>query len=234
MGIFDRMGKVVSSNINALLDKGEDPRKSLNLIVDEMTDQIRAAKKEVVEALGAEKVLGKKVAEADEEVAKWERRAELALKSEDEKLARDALKQKKRVTAERDRAEATRAEQRGVVLNMKKELERMEAKLEELKARKGTIAGEMKRAKAEPGDALAAGPGGGAFAEFRRMEDKIDQRRAEVAAHSEVEEALSNGNMSDAQVEAKFAALEGGRGGPGGDADMDDEIARLKKKLRIE
>ena len=32
MGIFDRMGKVVSSNLNALLDKAEDPRKSLDLI----------------------------------------------------------------------------------------------------------------------------------------------------------------------------------------------------------
>ncbi len=237
MGIFDRMGRVISSNINALLDKGEDPRKSLDLIIQEMTEQLRGAKKEIVEALGNEKVLGKKVTDLDDELAKWERRAELALKAEDEKLARDALKQKKRVTVERDRAEALRAEQRGVVVNMKREMERMEAKLEELKARKGTIAGEMKRAKQGSADALgASGPGGGAFAEFKRMEEKIDEQRATVAAHAEVEEALNDGGMSDAQLEAKFAALEGGKGGSGGaggDPELDDEIARLKKKLRI-
>ena len=36
MGIFDRMGKVISSNFNALLDKAEDPRKSIDLTLDEM------------------------------------------------------------------------------------------------------------------------------------------------------------------------------------------------------
>src|ERR1051326_924588 len=126
MGIFDRMGKVISSNVNALLDKAEDPKKSLDLIVDDMKDQIREAKKELVVGGAAEKVLPKKVENLDAEVEKWERRAELALKAEDEKLAREALVQKKRVVGERDRAEAMRAEQRSAVLTMKSELDRME------------------------------------------------------------------------------------------------------------
>src|SRR5688500_7491817 len=151
MGIFDRMGKVISSNVNALLDKAEDPKKSLDLIVEEMKDQIRAARKELVEGVAAEKVLRKKVDDLDAEAEKWERRAELALKAEDEKLAREALVQKKRVVGERDRAEALRAEQRSAVLNMKSELERMENKQQELESRKGTLAAQMKQAKAGGG-----------------------------------------------------------------------------------
>ena len=54
-------------------------------------------------------MLRKKVDDLDAEVEKWERRAELALKADDEKLAREALVQKKRVVGERDRAEAMRA-----------------------------------------------------------------------------------------------------------------------------
>lgn len=238
MGIFDRMGKVISSNVNALLDKAEDPKKSLDLIVEEMKDQIRAAKKELVEAVGAEKVLRKKVDELDAEVEKWERRAELALKAEDEKLAREALVQKKRVVAERDRAEALRAEQRSTVLNMKAELERMEAKQEELESRKGTLAAQMKQAKAGGGaEGLGQrGSGGGAFAEFRRMEDHIEGKVAEAAAHGEIDEALRGGGMSASELESKFAQLEG-KGSPepgsaGGQA-VDDELAALKKKLRI-
>ncbi len=69
MGIFDRMGKVISSNVNALLDKAEDPKKSLDLVVEEMHDQIKAARKELVEGVSAEKVLRKKVDELDAEVA---------------------------------------------------------------------------------------------------------------------------------------------------------------------
>jgi phage shock protein A len=236
MGIFDRMGRVISSNINSLLDKAEDPRKSLDLTIGEMEESIRAAKKEIVESLATQKILAKKVEEQDHEVEKWEKRAELALKSGDEELAREAIKHKKRVIADRDRAEAQRAEQRGVVLTMKREMERMENKLEELKSRKGTIASEMRRAKADP--LATSGPGGKAFEEFRRMEQKIDEQRAGAEAMGEVDAALKDG-LSETELEAKFAQLEG-RGfssdatpGAKGADPIDDEIARLKKKLRI-
>ena len=239
MGIFDRMGRVISSNVNALLDKAEDPRKSVELIVDEMKEQIRSAKKELVEGVASEKVLRKKVEDLDAEVEKWDKRAELALNADDEKLAREALVQKKRVVGERDRAEALRAEQRSAVLNMKAELERMEAKQEELAHKKGTIAAQLKQAKAGGGAeglGAKAGVGAGAFAEFRRMEEKIDGVAAEVAAAREVDDALNDGGLSEAELESKFARLEGKGGGDGdrpGGAEVDDELAALKKKIRI-
>ncbi|MDI1428960.1 MULTISPECIES: PspA/IM30 family protein [Polyangium] len=239
MGIFDRMGKVISSNVNALLDKAEDPKKSVDLIVEEMKDQIRAARKELVEAVAAEKVLRKKVDEIDADTAKWERRAELALKAGDESLAREALVQKKRIIAERDRAEALRAEQRAAALNMKRELERMEQKQQELEARKGTIASQLQQAKAGGGaEGLGArGSSGGAFAEFRRMEDKIEGKVAEVAAARELDDALRGGGMSDVELESKFAQLEGGgtisKDGKPSNPEIDDELAALKKKIRI-
>ena len=237
MGIFDRMGKVISSNVNALLDKAEDPKKSLDLVVEEMKDQLKAAKKELVEGVAAEKVLRKKVDELDADVQKWERRAELAVKAGDEKLAREALVQKKRVVGERDRAEALRAEQRAAVLNMKAEMERMEQKQQELAARKGTLAAQLKQARAGGGaEGLGAKSSGSAFSEFRRMEDQIESHVAEVAAHKEVEEAMQDGGLSREDLEAKFARLEHGGGSSGeksGSPEIDDELAALKKKVRI-
>ncbi|MFT3775143.1 MAG: PspA/IM30 family protein [Minicystis sp.] len=238
MGIFDRMGKVISSNVNALLDKAEDPKKSLDLVVEEMKDQIKAAKKELVEGVAAEKVLRKKVDDLDTDVQKWERRAELALKAGDEKLAREALVQKKRVVGERDRAEALRAEQRSAVLNMKAELERMEQKQEELAAKKNTLAAQLKQARAGGGaEGLGAKSGSSAFTEFRRMEDQIESHVAEVAAHKEVEEAMQDGGLSREDLEAKFARLEHGGGSKTGEKsgspEIDDELAALKKKIRI-
>ncbi|HEY4119744.1 MAG TPA: PspA/IM30 family protein [Byssovorax sp.] len=239
MGIFDRMGKVISSNMNALLDKADDPRKSLDLVVEEMKEQIKAARKELVEGVAAEKLLRKKVDDLDAESDKWERRAELALKASDEKLAREALVQKKRVVGERDRAEALRAEQRSAVLNMKAELERMEAKQQDVAARKGALAQQMRQAKTGGGvETLGAkGTGGGAFAEFKRMEDEIDDAAAKVSAHKEIEEAMTGGGLSSAELESKFAQLEHGGGpkspdGKGG-ADIDSELDALKKKIRI-
>jgi phage shock protein A len=238
MGIFDRMGQVISSNVNALLDKAEDPRKSVEHAISEMSDALRQAKQEIVEALGTQKRLGMKTEEIDKEIAKWEQRAELALKSNDEALAREALKQKKRLVTERDRVEAVQAEQRGIVLTMKREMERMEAKLGELKARKTTVVAELARGKRAATDPTAlTAPGGKAFEKFREMEDRIEQQRSQVSAYSEVEEALRDGRPTEADLEARFAELEGRgvtpSGAPAGDG-LDDEIARLKKKLRIE
>src|SRR4051794_26396016 len=140
MGIFDRMGKVISSNVNSLLDRAEDDKKLLELNLEEMGEQLRAGQKDVISAVAAEKQLRKRADDLKVEVDKWEKRAELAVKSDDEALAREALRQKKRAEGEHEIAERARVEQRDTALKMKAELEHMEAKLEELKLRKGTIA----------------------------------------------------------------------------------------------
>ena len=131
MGIFDRMGKVISSNFNGLVDSLQDPRKSVEQTLLDMQEQIRAARREVVSAVAAEKQLRGKLEELDAQAAKWASRAELAVKTNDDELAREALMQKKRVTGERDRAEALRGEQRAAAHEMKAELERDARRLRE-------------------------------------------------------------------------------------------------------
>src|SRR5260370_11242801 len=123
MGIFDRMGKVIQSNLNALLDKAEDDKKLIELNLDEMDGQIKAGHKEVVEAVAAEKQLRKKADDLRADVERWDKRAELALKSGDEALAREALKQKKRVSTELEDADKARADQRDTALRMNEGLQ---------------------------------------------------------------------------------------------------------------
>jgi phage shock protein A len=242
MGIFDRMGKVISSNFNALLDKAEDPRKSIDLTLDEMHQQLKAARQEVVRSVAAEKQLRKKVGELDEQVTTWEKRAELAVRHGDDELAREALMQKRRATGERDRAEALRAEQRGNALEMKRELERMEAKVDEITARKGTLVAQAQQAKLGAETSGSTRVGGGAFAEFRRMEDQIEGVETALLAQNEVDSALRNESptgLSRADIEARFRELEGsGKYAEPGKASptsvVDDELSALKKKIRID
>src|SRR5215472_15438031 len=112
MGIFDRMGKVISSNVNSLLDKAEDQRKLLDLTIEEMDEQLKRGQQEVVAAVAAEKQLKKKCEDLKADQERWDKRAELALKAGDEALAREALKQKKRVSGELEATERSRAAQR--------------------------------------------------------------------------------------------------------------------------
>jgi phage shock protein A len=240
MGIFDRMGKVISSNVNSLLDKAEDQKKLLELNLEEMDEQLKRAQQEVISAVAAEKQLKKRVDDLGAEQAKWDKRAELALKSGDEALAREALKQKKRITGELDATEKARVSQRNVALTMKEELERMREKFAEIKTRKATIAARAAQAQAGGGaEGLGAKGGSSAFDNFRKMEEKIEGKEAEAHAMAEVDEALGH-TAKQEDLEAKFRDLEtslgsgkGGGGKEGGGSDVDDELAALKKRIRV-
>src|SRR5579863_736977 len=151
MGIFDRMGKVIQSNLNSLLDRAEDDKKLVELNLDEMDSQIKAGHQEVVQAVAAEKQLRKKADDLKADVERWDKRAELALKSGDEALAREALKQKKRVRGEAEAAASALVGQRDIALKMKEDLERMRTKLAELKLRKGTIVARAQQSRGGAG-----------------------------------------------------------------------------------
>jgi phage shock protein A len=237
MGIFDRMGKVISSNVNALLDRAEDDGKLLELNLEEMGEQLKAGRQDVIAAVAAEKQLRKKADDLKVDIEKWEKRAELALKSDDEALAREALKQKKRTEAEYENAEKARADQRDVAIKMKEELERMEEKLDALKMRKGTLAARAQQARAGGGsESLGSRGGSSAFDNFRKMEEKIEGREQESLAMAEVEDAIGNG-PDKRDLEDKFRDLERGLGGKEGgtkkDAEIEDELAALKKRIRV-
>ncbi len=235
MGIFDRMGKVIQSNLNSLLDKAEDDKKLIELNLDEMDEQIKAGHLELVQAVAAEKQLRKKCDELRVEVERWDTRAELALKGGDEALAREALKQKKRARGELETVEKALLEQGDAAIRMKGELERMRSKLADLKLRKGAFVSRAQHARSgAASEQLGSKGSSSAFDNFRRMEEKIQGREVEGAAMAEVEEALQKGEKPE-DLEAKFRDLERKTGQAGGAAasEIDDDLAALKKRIRV-
>ncbi|MDP9036709.1 MAG: PspA/IM30 family protein [Myxococcota bacterium] len=233
MGIFDRVGKVIQSNLNSLLDRAEDDKKLIELNFEEMDEQIKAGHQEIVQAVAAEKQIQKKADDLRVEVDRWDRRAELALKGGDEELAREALKQKKRASGELENVEKARLEQGDAAIRMKGELERMKTRLADLKLRKGAFISRAHQARGAAGaEQLGSKGGGGAFENFRRMEEKIQGREVEGAAMAEVEETLGKSSKVE-DLEAKFRALERKTGDGGPPSEIDDDLAALKKRIRI-
>ncbi len=110
MGIFSRMNTVIKSNLNALVDKAEDPEKLISQTVIDMKAEVKRAKRDLVTTLGVAKRLDKEAAEVAEEVKSWEKKAVLALKSGDDTLARGVealLATRADLTADLERAFAT-------------------------------------------------------------------------------------------------------------------------------
>lgn len=219
MGVFDRFNRVLKSNLNSLVDRAEDPGKLLDQTVDDMETELKRSKKDLVTQLGTAKRLEKKAEEAEAEVRSWEDKAVLALRSGDEALAREALKMKQRTKASVESVRKQADVALGAARQLQSTLEQIEAKIEDLKARKGTLAAQVRRAR-------DSGAGGGRFgAEALNGLDQLSGRIDQLEAEVEASDIL--GDPERAAVDAKFRQLEKKTGG----AVVEDELAALKRKL---
>ena len=224
MGIFSRLNRVIKSNLNALIEQAEDPDKMIGQTVTDMKSALKRARKDLIEALGSAKRLDKKERDLEQEAVDWEQKAILALEQDDDDLAREALRRKARAHREANNVRAQAAAQATAADAMKAQLERIEDKLDDLKARQKTLAAQVRQARTQqPDPALTSGDrlGGGAFADLERMADQIDQLDAEVEAHEVLDDPKR------AAMDARFRAL----GSQEGEDDVDDELAALKSKL---
>lgn len=222
MGILGRLGTVIKSNLNSLVDQAEDPEKLISQTILDMEEEVKKARRELVTTLGTAKRLEKKAVELEQEAVSWEEKAALAIRQNDEDLAREALKRKLRARTEADRTRAQAAAQATSADEMKATLDRVEQKIDDLKARRSTLASQVRQARSEPSPLATEGRfASGPFAELERMGGQIDQLDAEVEVHS----VLDDPNRQ--AVDARFRELEKGTAG----SQVEDELASLKKKL---
>ncbi len=103
MGIFTRFRDIVSANINAMLDRAEDPEKLIRLMIREMEDTLVELKASCACAMAETRKVERLLAEARDRERQWEDRAELAVRKGRDDLAREALTEKRRYA---DRAAA--------------------------------------------------------------------------------------------------------------------------------
>jgi phage shock protein A len=90
MGLFSRLGTLIRSNINELINKAEDPEKMLNQVLVDMKQQLIEAKKQVAVAIADEKRIKKQWEQEAAKASEWEKKAMLAIKAGDDNLARAA------------------------------------------------------------------------------------------------------------------------------------------------
>jgi len=96
MGIFTRVRDVVSSNVNAMLDKAEDPEKLVKMMIREMEDTLVGLKRACAEAMAARKRAERQKAALAAKAEQWTDRAKLAVDKGRDELAREALMERRK------------------------------------------------------------------------------------------------------------------------------------------
>jgi len=223
MGIFSRLGTLIKSNINDMISKAEDPEKMLSQVLVDMKQQLIEAKKQVAVSIADEKRLKKQYEDEEQKAKDWERKAMMAVRANDDVLAREALARK----GEHDESAGVLQKQwtlqRDAVEKLKDSLRALNNKIEEAKRKKNILVARKKRAEAQKTihETMSGLKDQSAFETFDRMAAKIDQLEAEADAGAEIA-----GQLTGDTLEAKFDKLEQGAG-------ADHQLAELKAKMGL-
>jgi phage shock protein A len=223
MGIFSRIATLIKSNLNDLISRSEDPEKMLNQIVVDMNEQLVEARKQVASSIADEKRLEKQAHEETNKAAEWERRAMLALRANDENLAKEALARKKEHETLRDQFQDQWQKQKHAVEQLKLALRALNNKIEEAKRKKNLLIARKKRAEAQRtiSETMSGLRNASAFEAFDRMAGNIERMEAESEAAAEMHEQFTGDTLAH-----KFNELEATHG-------VDDELVQLKRKMGL-
>jgi len=216
MGIFSRFADIVNSNINAILDKAEDPEKMVRLIIQEMEDTLVEVRSTSAKTLAEKKELVRRVDTLKAQVSDWQDKAELALSKDRDDLARSALLEKQKsadavaaVESELDHVESH-------IEKLQQEVTTLQEKLADAKARQKAIILRQRSAESrlEVKKALDSSKVDDALNRFERYEIKIDGLESQIESYDLGKQTLAD-EIADLQKNEK----------------IDDELAELKKKL---
>ena len=146
MGIFTRFSDIVNSNINAILDKAEDPEKIVRLMIQEMEDTLVEVRSAAARSIADKKDLNRKLGQLEQERDDWDAKAELALRKSREDLARAALVEKSRATSAADIIRADYAAVDEGLAKLNDDISRLEKKLDDAKTRQKALLARHKTA----------------------------------------------------------------------------------------
>lgn len=139
MGIFSRFTDIVNSNINAILDKAEDPEKLVRLMIQEMEDTLVEVRSAAARAIADKKELKRKLGTLESEADDWKRKAELAVDKQRDDLARAALAEKARVGASLKALQSQHDVAGDALQKLNADIVRLEEKLSDAKTRQQAI-----------------------------------------------------------------------------------------------
>ena len=204
MALLERVSTLIRANLTDLIEKAEDPQKTIKQVILDMENQLIQVKTQVAVAMADQHLLEKKRKEMEQKAAEWMQKAEYAVEKDNDELAKAALG---RSVNHRKMAEAFKqqeADQKTQAELLKTSLKTLGEKLVEANAKRDLLMAQHRRERglSRVGDAQIA---------FEQHSRKVSSDRIQVEAETLIGD----------EVEEKFASME-----------QEDQIGRLLAELK--
>ncbi len=217
MGIFSRLSDIINANLNAVLDRAEDPEKMIRQMVHEMEDTLVEVRSNAARMIADRKSIERRRGRLGEAQSEWQRKAELAVTKGREDLARAALIEKAKLAGDLKSLDEELVHLDEALLKYEDDIAKLETKLGEAKAKQKVIvarhatAASRLKVRRQVHDRRIDD----AFVRFEQMERRVDRVEGEV-------EAFDLGRARTLAEEIDDLA---------GGAAVDEELAALKARL---
>ena len=214
MGIFTRFRDIISSNINAMLDRAEDPEKLIKLMIREMEDTLVEIKAACAGAMAGSKKAQRQLETLNSRVRYWEEKAELAVTKGRDDLAREALIEKRRYTRRKQDLDDELTDHENLIAQYQDDIRQLEEKLKSARDKQRILvqrhihAAKKKRAQEE----IRRIDSSDAIMKFDELENRIERMESEAdlvnfAKKSTLEEELDRLSV-DEEIEEELQAMK--------------------------
>jgi len=217
MGIFSRVRDIISSNINSMLDRAEDPEKLVRLMIQEMEDTLVEIKASCAGAMANRKKVQRGFEEAQTRAAGWGEKAQIAVSRGREDLAREALLERRRWRERADSLEQQLIKIEGLIGQYQDDIVQLEEKLNAAREKQRVLiqrhirAQRSRRAQEE----IRRVDTTDAWVRFQQFENRIERMEAEA-------DLVNYGRKPT--LEEELGSLEG-------DEEIEKELQNLKVSL---
>lgn len=225
MGIIARFKDIMSANINALLDKCEDPAKMIDEYMRKVTEQLAEVKKETSGVMAEEKRTKRLLDENNEQVAKYDGLARKALEAGNENDARVFLEKKQEFTLagvdlkkSYDIAHENAVKMREMHDKLTKDIGTLEQRRKSVKSKIAVAKTQEKINEVTASMDVASN----SMKAFERMEAKADRILDEANSMAELNEEPEDPSID---LEAKYSSTS---------ATVEEELERLKKEMGMQ
>jgi phage shock protein A len=216
MSIFSRMTDIINSNLNALLDKAEDPEKMVRLIIQEMEETLVEVRTTSARTIADKKELVRRRDWLKEESGEWERKAEVAVRKGRDDLARAALIERNKATEASDSATRELSLLDETLAKLSEDTAALQNKIKDAKTRQNAIIMRGKAAKTRLGVKRQLNDANldDAIHRFEQYERKMDDIEGQIEAYDVGRRTLAD----------EIKDLEGGE-------KIDEDLKALKARV---